>query len=83
MDIRKETWQMMDPEIVDRLMSCPGAFKTWVVCVWEDIDADDLYRKVDVQEMYHVNRKTIYNNKELINRAFDEYVIMSAVAHYY
>ena len=82
MDIKKEVWSKMNPELVDRLMASPGAFKAWVVCVWEDIDADTLYKSRKMQELYHVNKKTMYNNKELINKAYDEYVIMSAMIHY-
>ena len=82
MVIVKENYLSMEPEIRKELMSSPGAFKAWFVCVLEEKSAEELYSNVGLREEYGINRNTLSNRKELINKALDEYVFVSSPEHF-
>lgn len=82
MNICKEVYLRMDSEIRRELLSSPGAFKAWFVCVLEEVSAEELYSRAGLREIHGINRNTVYNKRELINKAADEYFVMSAIEHF-
>lgn len=82
MNICKEVYLRMSSDIRTELTSSPGAFKAWFVCVLEGVSAEELYARAGLREMYGINRNTVYNKKELINKAADEYFVVSAIEHF-
>lgn len=82
MDFKKEVFLSMSEDIRKELNKCPGAFKAFVACVWEEMSAEDMYARVIIRDRYKLHRATLLAQASLINRAVDEYLVMSALAMY-
>lgn len=82
MDFNKEVYLSMSEEVRKELSKCPGAFKAFVACVWEEMSAEDMYARTPIRDLYRLNRATLLAQASLINRAVDEYLVMSALAMY-
>lgn len=82
MEVSKDVYFMMSEEVRKELSTHPGAFKAWIACLWEGYSAEEMYARAKERDSYGLTRATLITQKDLINKALDEYEIYASFPNY-
>ena len=82
MILDKEVFLMMSEETLKGFSAHPGAFRAWVACMFEEITAEEMYGRAEARDKYRLSRATLLQHGDFINKAMDEYIIMSCLPTY-
>lgn len=61
-------------ETREELLKRPTAFKAYIACIENHIDALTLYENIELCEFYACGTKAVFDNRVLINKALEERV---------
>lgn len=79
MELRKDVYDRMDKDVLGKLLTNPGAYKAWVVCLLEGIGADEMLNSHRLYEKHGLNPRTLRTHEKIINQGLDEYYYVESL----